>query len=406
MANESKAAIDFKTACGTIEAVLSGPKRREIAAKTPLTRFGDAMRRHRFEAIALDDLVARFDRLGREDGFHVLHDWDGTVDKLNPETIPVDVTTFMLDMDVSPAAEPEVVALLLDYYFLYVMALLTLRMWDAGDPDDNFDRLEGLLHALQGPGGSGQKFVSGAATLLLVAVSHYESDERAFDRLLAKLATLDRNHREKLALVLAGIFGSHLRFGFEATYGRDIVALRNDNGPDYPWLLFALSNLMEAYDAGSRDERVLEGLVNGLSPDPRAFVGKAPDSLASHRTEHDRFRMLFDAYRGELLEAFEAHRPSERRYSPVAFYFNFLHNTLKAIVVDALLRGTHSNVAVDHLLTGFPESESKAREGTARTLMAHARANPDEIRGRWVPVIVYDPRKGRRAFADMIRRIC
>ena len=294
MTNESKSEINFGTACDALAEVLSGRTRNEIAAGTRLKRLRDAMRRHRFGAVALDGLVEQLDRLGQEDGFHVLHDWDGTVEKLNPETIPVDVLTFMLDKDVPNASETRVVAMLLDYYLMYVIALLTLRMWDTGNPNDNFDRLERLLRDLQGADGSGQKFADGVETLLLVAVSHYESDERAYDRLLAKIAALDRRHRLKLALVLAGIFGSHLRFGFEATYGRDIVKLRNDNGPDYPWLLFALATLMEAYDAGANDEAIVEGLVNGLSPDPRAFVGQAPDSLASHSAMHERFRSLFE----------------------------------------------------------------------------------------------------------------
>ena len=363
------------------------------------------MRAHTFSKLALADVAAELDRRGRADGFHVLRDWDGTIEKLNPETIPVDVLSFMRERGVPPESEKAVTAILLDYYLMYVLALLTLRIWDDGNANANFDRLDELLALLQGAGGSGQKFVGGMETLLLVAVSHYESDERAYDRLLESITTFDRSHRERFALVLAGIFGSHLRFGFEATYGRDIVKLRNDNGPDYPWLLFALMTLMEAYDAGSTDAPVVEGLVNGLSPDPRAFVGQAPASLASYETQRERFRSLFEKHRDELLVRFEAHRPSPASYSPVAFYFNFLHNTLKAIVVDALSRGEPSSVGIDDLLSAFPEEASSEREALARTLMGYAQASPDRIRGQWVPVIVYDPRKGRRAFTDTLRRL-
>ncbi len=41
--------------------------------------------------------------------------------------------------------------------------------------------------------------------------------------------------------------GSHLRFGFEATYGRDTVVMRDDNVADYPWLCFALLTVMQEY---------------------------------------------------------------------------------------------------------------------------------------------------------------
>ena len=417
--------ITFDGACAAIEAALSGTSRHEIVAgvsksksfSKALSQLRDGMRSHRFQAggniLSLDAIIQEFDQRTRLDGFHVLHDWDGTLDELNEETIPVDVLNFMMDKTVPRASESHVLAILLDYYFLYVLALLTLRVWDEGDPNDNLDRLSRLLGDLQGSNGSGQKFADGAEVLVLVAVSHFEPDVSAYDRLLARVQTLDRSHRESFALIVAGIYASHLRFGFEATYGRDIIAMRNDNAPDYPWLLFALVTLMEAY-AGLHDhesegverERVVEGILNGLSPDPRAFVGKAPDSLASYREEHSRFRELFEKYRSDLLVELEHHRPTEETYSPLAFYFNFLHNILKAIVVDALLRGEAWTVALNDLLTGFPQSTTaESSEALARTLMSHARSSPDRIRGRWVPVIVYDPRKGRRAYTETIRRL-
>ena len=417
--------ITFHSACAVIEAALSGTSRHEIVAgvsksksfSKALSLLRDGMRAHRFQAggtrVSLGAIIQTFDQRARQDGFHVLNDWNGTLDKLNEEMIPVDVLNFMMDKTVPRASERNVLAIVLDYYFLYVLSLLTLRVWDEGDPNDNLDRRSRLLGDLQGSSGSGQKFADGAEVLVLVAVSHFEPDVSAYDRLLARVKILDRSHRERFALILAGIYASHLRFGFEATYGRDIVAMRNDNAPDYPWLLFALVTLMEAYarlhdhdSEGVERERVVEGILNGLSPDPRAFVGNPPDFLASHQEDHLRFRELFEKYRGDLLAELEHHRPSEEKYSPLAFYFNFLHNTLKAIVVDALLHGEASNVALNDLLTGFPHSSTtESSEALARTLMSYARSSPERIRGRWVPVIVYDPRKGRRAYTETIRRL-
>jgi hypothetical protein len=37
--------------------------------------------------------------------------------------------------------------------------------------------------------------------------------------------------------------------------------------------------------------------------------------------------------------------------------------------------------------------------------MDYARANPDRIAGRPMPVIVYDPRAGRRAFRIMMEKL-
>src|SRR5204862_4045957 len=132
----------------------------------------------------------------------------------------------------------------IDYYFMYLLAMLTLRIWDDGDAGGNLDRIDRLLRMLQGGGGSGQRFADDAATLLLIATSHFEMDDRAYDRLLDRVRTLSRSHRRAVALVHAGSLGAHLRFGFDVTYGRDMIAMRNDNGVDYRWLLFALATLM------------------------------------------------------------------------------------------------------------------------------------------------------------------
>jgi hypothetical protein len=37
--------------------------------------------------------------------------------------------------------------------------------------------------------------------------------------------------------------------------------------------------------------------------------------------------------------------------------------------------------------------------------MAYARSHPDRIRGRLMPVIVYDPQAGRRAYSVTIEKL-
>ena len=51
------------------------------------------------------------------------------------------------------------------------------------------------------------------------------------------------------------------------------------------------------------------------------------------------------------------------------------------------------------------EEEATLKQELAATLMGHARASPDTIRGRPMPVIVYDPSTGRDAFAVTMRKI-
>jgi hypothetical protein len=219
--------------------------------------------------------------------------------------------------------------------------------------------------------------------------------------------------------------GCHLRFGFEAQCGRDTLALRDDNLADYPWLCFALSAVMREYSrladagftgtrgapAGAPAERTLavieEALLNGLTADARAFIGVPPPSLSESEADRVRFVDGFTRHKAALLTAFEKYRPTDEAYSPLSFFFNFSHNVVKGTVVDALLWGEAWDVSLNDLLTGVPRSglEAGSQQLLAATLMAYARSNPDRIRGRLMPVIVYDPQAGRRAYSVAIEKL-
>ena len=416
----------FDEACAMLETALTGTFRRDIVAdvanakdfRAALLRLRDSMRSHTWKAgehqISLGRIIKTFDSLTRDDGFHVLHDWDGKADTVNEDIIPVDVLHYLIDTRGDDAVDRTALAILLDYYVLHLLALLSLRIWDNGDADANLDRLNQLLCELQGSNGSGQRFVDNAETLILIATSHFELHERGYEKLLERTRTLNGAHRTNIALGHAPSIGSHLRFGFEATYARDTMVMRNDNVADYPWLCFALATLMREY-ARMQDEGVtghgrdmlVEAMLNGLTPDARAFVGEPPALLSSCDAERSEFRERFHRYREDLIDAFERHRPSEQAYSPIAFFFNFSHNILKGTVVDALLRSEVWDVSFNDLLSGIPRGEpiAQSKERLAKTLMGYARSNPDTIRGRLMPVIVYDPQAGHQAFNITMRKI-
>jgi hypothetical protein len=418
--------ILFDEACAALDLALHGPARAEIVADAArsadfgkaLLRLRDAMRSDMWMAsgrpLGLDRFVKPYDRITRREGFHVLNDWDGIADKVNEDIIPVDVLHYVRDKRGGDAVDRRALAIVLDYYFAHVLALLSMRIWDSGDADANLERVNGLLRALQGADGSGQQFVADAETLMLVATSHFELQEIGYAGLLDRVRALNEGHRTNIAAGHAASMGSHLRFGFEATYGRDTVKMRDDNVADYPWLCFALVNVMREYQrlcaahiSGRQRACIVEAMLNGLSPDARAFVGAAPAALASAEAERAEFRDRFEECRGDLLEEFEAHRPSGDAYSPLAFFFNFSHNVIKGTVVDALLRGEPWTVSLNDLLSGMSngDAESASRTSLANTLMKYARNNPNRIRGRLMPVIVYDPAAGRRAFAITMSKL-
>ncbi|MGH9348335.1 MAG: hypothetical protein ACRD26_13840 [Vicinamibacterales bacterium] len=418
--------VSFERACALLDKALSGTLRRDVVAGAAsartlgkaLGRLREGMRSHAWGSgprhITLDRIVRDYDRRTRAEGLHALHDWDGKADRVNDDSIPVDVLNFVIAQRGEEPVDPAVLAILLDYYFLYVLALLSLRIWDRGDADENLDRLEHLIERLQGPGGSGQRFAADAATLILIATSHYEREERGYGLLLERARRLGRAHRTKIALGHAVCVGCHLRFGFEVTYGRDTVVMRNDNVADYPWLCFSLATLLREYARlrehgieGVERDTIVEAILNGLSADARAFVGAPPPSLSACEAERVELRDTFLRYREALVEAFARYRPSEQAYSPLSFFFNFSHNVLKGTVVDALLRGRPWRLALNDLLTSAPLAEEggDSQEALATTLMGYARAAPDTIRGRLVPVVVYDPQAGRQAFGITMRKL-
>ena len=413
--------IAFEAACSLIEKALGGGLRREIVAdvsgsadlRKSLLRLRDHMRSHDWSGVALGRLLNDYDRRTREEGLHPLHDWDGKADRVNEDAIVVDVLNFIIAHRGDERPSATVLAILIDYYFLYTLALLSLRIWDGGDADANLDRLNRLLDVLQGPDGSCQRFAADAETLMLIATSHFEIEERGYHILLEKVRSLADAHQTRIALGHAAAIGSHLRFGFEATYGRDTSAMRNDNVADYPWLCFSLAALMKEYrrlcEQGVEDARrdsVVEAMLNGLSADARAFVGEPPKSLSHCEAERVGFREMFRCHHEELLEQFERYRPSERAYSPLSLFFNFSHNVLKGTVVDALLRGRVWRLALNDLLTAAPRGADGDTQGALATmLMTYARSAPDRIRGRLMPVIVYDPSAGRRAFTVTMQKL-
>ncbi len=395
----------FDRACTLLETVLAGDARRRvldglIAGLPPaaaLARLRDALRANLRDAggthAALDGLVPQLDARTRRDGFHALHDWDGESDRVNPETVAVDAAAFAAERRGDEPGHRVAAAILLDYYYAHLLGLLSLRAWDEGDAGANIDRLERLLALLQGDGGSGHRFASRGSTLLLIATAHYEPHEDGYAALLDKVLTLDGRHRLAIAVDHAVAMGCHLRFGFEASYGRDVGVMRADNGADYPWLHFTIDTLLDAYTPG--DETLAEALANGLCPDPSSILARA-DLM-------DRFR----PHRAALLEAFERVRPDAHAYSPLALFFNFSHNVVKGLVVDAVLRARPWRVSLNDLFTaaaaGGPAPED--RIAAATTLMEYARRNPARIRGRLTPAIVYDPATGRQLFGAALRRL-
>ena len=97
--------------------------------------------------------------------------------------------------------------------------------------------------------------------------------------------------------------------------------------------------------------RVLEGLFDGLTPDPWAFTGAPPEALRPYKEEHEGFREAFAEHRDDLLEGFKRLRPGREAYSPLSFHCNFPHNAIMAKVSIQLADENAPNLPMDAMYT-------------------------------------------------------
>jgi len=405
----------FDALAGPLETLLSGDLRREYVdhlAGTSAT-LGDAlgplrlaMRTHAWAGgghrLAMARVVQAADAATRDEGFHALNDWDGVADHVNVDIIPVDVLDFVRRVRGHDRPDAGTLAILVDYYAFHLLSLLALRAWDTADPGAALGRVGGLLDHLQGPHGSGQPFVSDPETLLLIATSHYEPDERGYVSLLHQVRALPYERQRAVALGHAASMGAHLRFGFHATYARSTDAMRDDNVADYPWLHYAADIVLQAIERQDDDATdgpsrsvLAEALFGSLTADAASLLDAGP------------FRERLAAQSSRLQPRFDALEPQVDAYSPLSLFFNFSHNVLKGTIVDALLRGDPWTVSFNDLLTGPSGGAGSlaSRQALALTLMGHARRHPQRIRGRLMPAIVYDPAAGHAVYRDTMSRL-
>ena len=396
----------------------------------------------------LSGLIAELERQTQADGFYILRDWDGRARRFVSDPVSVAMLDFAARMHSATVADPRAqqyaaeagisgpdlgrsVALLVDHFVLFVIALLVMRAWDGDQPEADLARIQRLIDVLQGPDGSGHRFVAGPESLMWIAVSNYHPDDDAYNRLLDKVRGLDATWQLRFATNGAHVLGTHLRWGLEAYYKRDFDLLRRDNVADYPWLLYSVATVMARYDelvaggagstsgdeeAGSVASKDLDSLalalLNGLTADPPGLTFEVPPALGPHAQERATFVERFSAHRADLLERFARFRPDQSQYSPVAFHFNFPHNAMKAAFAMRLAGIPVPDLPLDALfeaptagLAGEGPAVEAGAAGTdslrlrfVQALDGYARANPEILRDRRVMVLAYNVAAGLRTY--------
>lgn len=355
------------------------------------------MRAHRFPvasgAMALRRIVDSFDAKSRREGLHVVQPWDFQAYHFTKDIAPVMLADYCARLPKRAADDRSTLAILLDQYFLTVLSLLAVRAWDEGDPNDNLDRVSALVRTVQGPAGSGHRFVDDAESLLFLAVSYYHPNEDSYGLLLEKVRALDEQHRVRVAAPCAAMLGSHLRWGLRFMYKRDVGAMRDDNIVDYPWLLFAVDTLARA--------GATEAFLDGFSADPWAFTGEWPAALSGDAAQHAGLRAWLRERGTSLTEEIASYQPSPKVYSPLAYACNFPLNASVAKVVIAL----EDDRTYPSLNVLFGGGAGSGAGELAERLMKYSASDPGRLGAGGAPLIVYDPADGAHAFNAVVRTL-
>ncbi len=418
------APLTFAEAADLLADVLGGSCRRDaIAAVTEgadqaqaLAGLRRAMATHTLPGadgpVSLRRVVDALDARTRREGLHVLHGWDFVAHRRPDDIAAVMALDYCARIGIPADRTAAVLATLLDHYLLSVLSLLTVRAWDDGDPNANLDRVSALIRQLNGPGGSGGGIVDDAETLILLAVAYYHPEEAAYDQLLDRIRRLDAGHALRFALPCAAVFGSHLRWGLRFMYRNDVGLMRDDNVVDYPWVLFTLSVLVAEYDrlvtAGAEPaarRRVVMAILDGLSPDPWAFVAAPPACLAAHGAEHARLRAGLARHRAALLDDFRALQPRPDSYSPLGFECNFLSNAVVALLATAAHESSHGTLNRLFDAGEASDGDEPAAVHLIDRLVGYATGDPSRLAKGGAPLIVYDPRDAAHYFNAVVRTL-
>ncbi len=420
MSRSPKSALTFVEALELAATLMRGGARRTavdaLVADGGLPALRRAMQTHAFPGangtVSLRRLVDSLDARTRREGLHVLHGWDFTRQRRPDDIAPVLLLDYCDRVGVSAERQREAVATLLDEYCTAILALLTVRAWDEGNADDNLKAIDALIQDVNGQGGSGHSVVDDAGTLLILAVAYYHPEESAYDDLLAKVWTLAPAQALRVALPGASVLASHLRWGLRFMYRRDLGRMRDDNVVDYPWVLFSLLTIAEAIDRSVQAGEtavtrapLVAGLLDGLTADARAFLGRAPAFLAPLERRHAELRAILLRHRELLLTEWAAFAPERGTFSPLSLGCNFLSNAAVAAAVGAATAGI-SHPTLNALMcdpraaatAGNPDGELFARR-----LMEFSTADGGRLGAGGAPLIVYDPLDGVHHYNDVVR---
>jgi len=274
---------------------------------------------------------------------------------------------------------------LFNLYLIQCLALLSMRLWDAGShgAGDRLTQVQGVLDQLWARTPADQPvLVRDARWLIQMAQSPATDDLGAYFAIAEQVATLSDEDRIEIHKAGVRMAAGHLRSQIRyysmktaASFNETSVLLstRNSNALDFALLIQDLVPLLEAYEhachSGDYQKRLAlaDAICQGVSPDPELFLNRVallgaysmiehlfittePDGHAAYTPMGRRHVRLFDEYEvrlrrvsTQLSEDCPRFRPVAGTYSPYGVLYGFSpdlieHMALKTLQPDAPTR--------------------------------------------------------------------
>jgi len=263
---------------------------------------------------------------------------------------------------------------LFNLYVIRCLALLSLRLWDAGSSEagDRLSQVQGVLNQLWNSSPVDQPILVRDARWLIPVAQSPTTDELAGYFEVAQKIAESFSEEDRMEIHKAGIrmAGGHLRSQLRHVSMQKGVALdekslvlstRNSNALDLALLVQGLVPLLAAYeDADQNRLELAAAICQGISPDPELFLNRldllGPYTMIEHlfiTTDRDKHAVytpmglrhlhLLQEYESrirrlstKLYDDCQHFRPIDGAYSPYGVLFGFSSNLIEHMAFKTL----------------------------------------------------------------------
>jgi hypothetical protein len=288
---------------------------------------------------------------------------------------------------------------LFNLYVIRCLALLSMRLWDAGSNsapervEDRLSQVQGLLDQLWRTSPADQPvLVRDARWLIPVAQSPTTDELAGYFEVAEKIAeTLSEEDRIEIHKAGARMAGGHLRSqirhvsmqkGVSFDENSLVLSTRKSNALDFALLIQCLVPLLEAYEhamhSGDGQKRLELGaaICQCISPDPELFLNRfdllGPYNMIEHlfiTTDRDGHAVYTPMGRRhiQLLQKYEAgisrlskplyddcphFRPVDGAYSPYGVLYGFSSNLIEHMAFKTLRPGAMTHFSLEDVFAG------------------------------------------------------